>query len=605
METLETSALEVGMDKYIADLAEVAASLPQVFRDYAEGDRGEQGESLKLRAKREAMSASAVFHDDVAASALEQAATRLEEAQTLEDEVLAKNIEQRTGVVVNMEEDAANKQQLQVGRDRVTAVVQAGKEFFSDETGKILSDKKTLNDHWAEFERFFQDYMTGDEHTVSMKRRLQSEVSARVSLLDRREATLRLGLDIYSGLEQTVNAAFEAATHAYENRSRAARDRLSGLAAEYYSMASDALSLCSDSIISSEATMEHWKDQASAWEYSLSVGKQTWDSARVNMSKERIATAKGKVGDFFDALRQQECRFAAVSGPDFTEIIEELKANHDIQAVDVTRCGNPPQPSSILLSPPQSSSALLNPPQPSSILLSPPHSSSCPPQSSSCRRAAMPSRSHAVAQLTRSHHSLTCVCTCTSHHSLTCVCTCTVCKGLPLYCFGLRAPFRAFTRMLLRAHMLACMLARIRAGAHAGAHTGAHAGADPFRSRISCAYVATHSFASAHFRQLAPGEARQVPNRRRTGKDQGKRGRAQCFQGRDGKPPLAKRMPSSCSGRLRAAVGAGFGRDEGRGRGRRRGGVMGGRRPWLSVCCSIFSPKRSPLSSFYFSFLIF
>jgi hypothetical protein len=57
--------------------------------------------------------------------------------------------------------------------------VDAGKEFFSNETGKIMSDKKTLNDHWAEFERFFQDYMP-------MKRRLHSEVSARISLLDRR-----------------------------------------------------------------------------------------------------------------------------------------------------------------------------------------------------------------------------------------------------------------------------------------------------------------------------------------------------------------------------------------------------------------------------------
>ena len=202
----------------------------------------------------------------------------------------------------------------------------AGKEFFSNETGKIMSDKKTLNDHWAEFERFFQDYM-------SMKRRLHR----RISLLDRRESTLRLRLDFYAGLEQAVNSAFDAAVHAYDNRSRAVRARLSGLAIEYYSVASDALSLCSESIINSESNMETWEDAASGWEYSLSVGKQTWDSARVNLPKEKITTSKAKVGEFFDTLRQQECRFSAASGPEFTEIIEELKTNHDMQANDVTR----------------------------------------------------------------------------------------------------------------------------------------------------------------------------------------------------------------------------------------------------------------------------
>jgi hypothetical protein len=283
------------------------------------------------------MTLGASFQDDILADALEQAAKNLDEAQALEDEVLAKNIEQRMAIQAALEDDLQHKQQLQMARDNATMVVYAGKEFFSNETGKIMSDKKTLNDHWAEFERFFQDYMTGDEHTVSMKRRLHSEVSARISLLDRRESTLRLGLDLYAGLEQAVNSAFDAAAHAYDNRSRAVRARLSGLAVEYYSVASDALSLCSDSIINSESNMETWKDAASGWEYSLSVGKHTWDSARVNLSKEKIATSKAKVGEFFDALRQQECRFSAASGPEFTEIIEELKTNHDMQANDVTR----------------------------------------------------------------------------------------------------------------------------------------------------------------------------------------------------------------------------------------------------------------------------
>ena len=269
------------------------------------------------------------------AGSLEQATKFLINAQRLEDEILTKNIEQRNAVQASMDNDLQHKQQLQVSREKAISVVQAGKEFFTDETDKILSDKKTLNDHWAEFERFFQDYMTGDEHTLSMKRRLQSEVSARISLLDKRDGILRLGLGLYAGLEQIVATAFDAAAAAYDSRSQVLRERCKGLAVEYYSVASDALSLCSDSIISSESNMEHWKDQASAWEYSLSVGKQSWDVMRVKQSKEKIAASKAKVGDFFDALRQQECRFSAVSGPEFTEIIEDLKSN-DMQAVDVT-----------------------------------------------------------------------------------------------------------------------------------------------------------------------------------------------------------------------------------------------------------------------------
>jgi hypothetical protein len=224
-----------------------------------------------------------------------------------------------------MDDDLQHKQQLQVARDNASAVVQAGKEFFSNDTEKILTDKKTLNDHWAEFERFFSDYMTGDEHTVSMKRRLQSEVSARTSLLDRREGMQRWGLDLYAGLEQTVNSAFDAAAHAYDNRSQALRERYQGLLVEYYTVASDGLSLCSCIVAPCKKGVHLAERELSLWQNRHSRAKAVHDRVQIEYTNTAIVRQQSHAEMLRSISRQQIDRSLRISGSEYTSCMSILE----------------------------------------------------------------------------------------------------------------------------------------------------------------------------------------------------------------------------------------------------------------------------------------